>query len=180
MTVGQNVQHAILESSKAPCFLGSLSRAVYEAEDDQILKELLLPKGGSGMSAWRVTVCTYSALPIFSKHTIKLRQTSSLPPRCSAIFEQSESPTTPICSLLLASLWERVLFIPSRQRMHVFLRVPSVAITMAAARRAKCCYRPCYFICIAHVTHKCILTCKGFTLHILFPVLVAHPRENQV
>lgn len=38
MTDGQNVQHAILESSKVPCFLGSVSRAVYEAEDDQILK----------------------------------------------------------------------------------------------------------------------------------------------
>lgn len=67
MTDGQNVQHVILESNKVPSFLGSLSRAVYEAEVDQILKELLLPKGGSGMSAWRVTVRTYSALPIFQK-----------------------------------------------------------------------------------------------------------------
>lgn len=67
MTDGQNVQHAILESNKVPSFLGSLSRAVYEVEVDQILKELLLPKGGSWMSAWRVTVHTYSALPIFQQ-----------------------------------------------------------------------------------------------------------------
>lgn len=132
------------------------------------------------MPAWRVTVCTYSALPIFSKHTIKLHQTSSLPPRCSAIFEQSEPPTTPICSLLLASLWERVPFIPSRQRMHVFLRVPSVAITMAAARRAKRCHRPCYFICIAHVTHKCILTVKDSLSAFSFLCLLPTPERTRL
>lgn len=54
----------------------------------------------------------------------------------------------------------RVPFMPRRQRMRTFLWVPSMAITMVAARRAKCCYRPCYFICIAYVTHKCILPGK--------------------